>query len=172
MDDDDLIFTDDADAALRKKGTRPARPSKRRPSGGPTRKPADPATRKPPTPEDAGRPHCLESPVLPEPLLMGRSKRYQVGRADDVDVRIRSERVSSRHAEVYWNGTCFVVVDLESTNGTELNGHPLPKNKPIPLHDGDTLEFGGLVVTVNALQPGEFPEQDLGGPTKKMRRIQ
>ncbi|RMG18726.1 MAG: FHA domain-containing protein [Planctomycetota bacterium] len=167
--DDELIFADSADGALRKapapdpkSTTRPVRGR-----GGPRRRPG----RRPPPAEVANRPHVLVSAVFAEPVLLSRDKRHLVGRGDEASLRIRTDRVSRRHAEIHWNGRCFVLRDLASTNGTELNGRPVPPMLPIPLHDGDVLGFGGYEVRLNVLQPGEFPDEGLGGRTRKMRRV-
>ena len=49
-----------------------------------------------------------------------------------------------------------------------LNGKPLGKTR-IPILDKDRLAFGGFEVVVNVLAPGEFPDMELGGQTKRMR---
>ncbi len=52
--------------------------------------------------------------------------------------------VSRRHARIYTrDGTCFVE-DLDSTNGTFLNGERITPYLPYAFHDGDVLTFGSL----------------------------
>lgn len=52
--------------------------------------------------------------------------------------------VSRRHARIYTReGTCFVE-DLDSTNGTFLNGERITPYLPYAFHDGDVLTFGTL----------------------------
>lgn len=54
------------------------------------------------------------------------------------------EGVSRRHARIYArDGTCFVE-DLDSTNGTFLNGERVTPYLPYAFHDGDELTFGTL----------------------------
>jgi pSer/pThr/pTyr-binding forkhead associated (FHA) protein len=170
MADDDLIFADTADDALRKKPPERDPKDRTRPVPAMGKKRTGRGPRRPPPPEVALRPHVLVSPVLPEPLLLSRSKKHLVGREEGVDVRIKTDKVSRHHAELFWDGKCFVVKDLGSTNGSELNGRPLRPNALTPLHDDDTLSFGGYEVKVNVLQPGEFPDEELGGQTRKMHR--
>lgn len=50
--------------------------------------------------------------------------------------------VSGSHAKVIFEGGKYLVIDVGSTNGTRLNGRKLAANAPIPLADGDTLQFG------------------------------
>ncbi len=50
--------------------------------------------------------------------------------------------VSRRHAQIEQEGDHFYVTDLNSVNGTKLNGERLPPKERKPLWDGDTLEVG------------------------------
>jgi pSer/pThr/pTyr-binding forkhead associated (FHA) protein len=47
--------------------------------------------------------------------------------------------VSRRHAEVREEGSSYYVVDLDSTNGIEVNGRRVRRAK---LEDGDTIVLG------------------------------
>lgn len=52
--------------------------------------------------------------------------------------------VSRRHARIYRrDGTCYVE-DLDSTNGTFLNGERVTPYLPYAFHDGDVVTFGTL----------------------------
>ncbi len=55
--------------------------------------------------------------------------------------------VSRRHCRIIKQGDQFIVEDLQSTNGTKLNGRFIPPNQPQPLKDGDVLELGAFKVT-------------------------
>jgi hypothetical protein len=65
--------------------------------------------------------------------------RLAIGRSRDCDIRLTDPNVSRRHAEVLEEGTSYFVVDLDSTNGTELNGRRVRRAK---LEDGDTIVVG------------------------------
>lgn len=59
-------------------------------------------------------------------------------------------RISRQHLKFKQTPTGFQVVDLESTNGTELNGEKLEPNREYDIADGDRLELGGTTdVTVH-----------------------
>src|SRR5919202_5171961 len=45
-----------------------------------------------------------------------------IGRLPECDIVLSDPNVSRRHAEIRRQGTDFVVVDLDSTNGTRVNG--------------------------------------------------
>jgi pSer/pThr/pTyr-binding forkhead associated (FHA) protein len=55
--------------------------------------------------------------------------------------------VSRKHCRIFKQGDQFFVEDLQSTNGTRLNGQFIPPNQPRPLNDGDVLELGAFKVT-------------------------
>ncbi len=56
--------------------------------------------------------------------------------------------VSRRHAAIKLSHQGVVVTDLNSTNGTILNNYRLPPDLPYPLHSGDELRFGYLLIHV------------------------
>jgi hypothetical protein len=67
--------------------------------------------------------------------------RIVVGRSRECDVRVEDGNVSRRHCEVVQDGAAsWSVVDLGSTNGTELNGCRVDS---APLGDGDRITIGG-----------------------------
>ncbi len=56
--------------------------------------------------------------------------------------------VSRMHAAVLATAQGIAVMDLESVNGTHVNGYRLPPNLPFALDDGDTLLLGDLQILV------------------------
>ena len=62
-----------------------------------------------------------------------------LGRSKDCDVQVEDGNVSRRHAELRREGSTWWLVDLDSTNGTELNGKRVQRAK---LSDGDTITLG------------------------------
>lgn len=122
--------------------------------------------RPPPSPAAGHAPHCLVSPALGDPVLLSRERRYVVGRDPGVELRIRSDLISRRHAEVSWAGKWFQVEDLGSLNGTLVNGQRIAG--PTPLHDGDRIGVGGFELRVRTLQSGEIqPPAGAEGPPVK-----
>jgi hypothetical protein len=63
-----------------------------------------------------------------------------LGRGDKEDIQIEDPFASSRHARISRQGDVLVLEDLNSTNGTWLNGSPL--DGPQPLHPGDRIRIG------------------------------
>jgi hypothetical protein len=67
---------------------------------------------------------------------------FVVGRSRECDVRVDDGNVSRRHFELVQDGpTTWVVADLGSTNGTEVNGKRVSGRKR--LDDGDRITIGG-----------------------------
>ena len=62
-----------------------------------------------------------------------------IGRSRECDLRITDGNASRRHAEIVQEGDDYVVVDLGSTNGTELNGRRITREE---LTDGDRITIG------------------------------
>lgn len=67
--------------------------------------------------------------------------RITVGRTPDNRIHIPDNSVSSHHAELVLEGADYVVKDLESTNGTRINGEKITTG---PLRRGDLLRLGNV----------------------------
>ncbi len=65
--------------------------------------------------------------------------RVVAGRNPDSDVRLDDATVSRRHAAFVQRGDSWWVVDLDSTNGTRVNGADTVEQ---PLRPGDRVELG------------------------------
>ena len=63
-----------------------------------------------------------------------------IGRADDCDIVLKDEFVSSKHAQIYRDGPYYYIEDLKSTNGTNVNKHRI--NRPTKLRKGDNIAIG------------------------------
>src|SRR5262245_50231847 len=76
-----------------------------------------------------------------------------VGRERAADLSISHPSVSRRHARIVRAGDGYSVIDLQSANGTFLNGRPVLTT--LPLQDGDRLSFGGIDAVFSAGTPSE-----------------
>ena len=63
-----------------------------------------------------------------------------IGRGAEADVRIEDRFASGIHCRVHSRGNAYFVEDLDSTNGTYLNGADL--HGEAPLHDMDEIRIG------------------------------
>ena len=66
-------------------------------------------------------------------------RRTLIGRSKECDVQLADPNASRRHAELRREGSAFWIVDLDSTNGIEVNGRRLKRAK---LEDGDRVTLG------------------------------
>ena len=65
-----------------------------------------------------------------------------VGRAAEAGIHIEHPDVSRHHVIFRLAGSALTVMDLGSTNGTEVNGHALAERVPVTLQPGDIVQVG------------------------------
>jgi two-component system, cell cycle response regulator len=70
-------------------------------------------------------------------------KPLLVGRGEECEIRIQDHSVSRRHARIEPQPEGFVVLDLNSTNGTFINDNQT--NGGVVLRDGDYLRIGNCI---------------------------
>ncbi len=78
------------------------------------------------------------------------SRRVVIGRSKECDIQIPDANVSRRHAELRQEGASYWIVDLDSTNGIEVNGRRLKRAK---LEDGDRVTLGSTEITFRREAP-------------------
>jgi hypothetical protein len=78
-------------------------------------------------------------PLGEQPLVIGRNA--------DCGVVVADARASRKHAEIRAQGNGFVVHDLDSMNGTLVNGTAIREH---PLADGDEVRLGNTVLRFEA----------------------
>lgn len=82
-----------------------------------------------------------DNEFLPGTRVYLRNK-ILLGRSPDSDIKINDKFVSSEHAVISYRNGQYWIEDLNSLNGTYLNGTKL--NEPAVLADGDRLRVGGV----------------------------
>ncbi len=65
-----------------------------------------------------------------------------IGRSSNLDIPIDDDNVSRRHAEIFLDGNCVKIKDLDSTNGTFVNSQRV--NEAV-LNDGDLILIGRVL---------------------------
>jgi hypothetical protein len=68
-----------------------------------------------------------------------RKRRTVIGRSKDCDLQLDDANASRRHAELRQEGTSYWIIDLDSTNGLEVNGRRAKRAK---LDTGDRITIG------------------------------
>jgi Protein of unknown function (DUF3662)/FHA domain len=112
-----------------------------RPKGGAT---------EPVSPEELGVERDLVSLSWDEQRHEVEKRRVLIGRSKDCDIQLSDANVSRRHAEVRQEGASYWIVDLDSTNGIEVNGRRLKRAK---LEDGDRLTLGSTEIVFRRESP-------------------
>lgn len=89
-------------------------------------------------------------------LMLPNTPQAVVGRGDpvsnffpDIDLTPHGaldQGVGRRHLRLFVLGAQVMVEDLDSTNGTHINGQKLAARQPQALRNGDTLEVGRLAL--------------------------
>ncbi len=85
-----------------------------------------------------------------------------MGRGDHCDLRLDDEAVSWDHVEIERRGMSLLATDLDSRNGTLLNGAPLDRTRR--LRNGDVIQVGRFRLEV-ALPPQIRHERTAAAPS-------
>lgn len=88
----------------------------------------------------------IEGPNMSETMALPVGSSM-IGRQKGTDIHLPSPMISRRHAQLDVTDNGCTVTDLDSANGTELNGQPLAGNVPTVLNHRDVLEIGPFTVT-------------------------
>jgi hypothetical protein len=99
-----------------------------------------------------------DSEGAPAKPVAVQGERFLIGRDDSCQLRPSSKLVSRWHAEIGVDGEEVFLRDLDSSNGTFLNG--MPVGTRVRIHDGDTVQFGPLEFRVSIQQPRESPADE------------
>ena len=105
-----------------------------------------------------------EAAAMPpgRPFLIVQGQRHvdlvhpvvSVGRALDNAIILEDPRVSRRHAQLRRRYGRYVLYDLGSAGGTQINGYPVEE---CVLHSGDVISFAGVQVIYGEDPPTPIP---------------
>jgi hypothetical protein len=69
----------------------------------------------------------------------GATSEILVGRSSSCDLVLHDSNVSRRHAQLFFREGRWIILDLDSTNGTYINGDRVQRSELLP---GDLLALG------------------------------
>jgi putative nucleotidyltransferase with HDIG domain len=93
--------------------------------------------------------------------------KLRIGRLETLEIVANDSSVSRHHAEIYATPRGWRVRDLQSTNGTFLNGTRLgPSDWPIRLHD--IIKCGNVTFVVDALGGSEVGRETIAVDTDEL----
>ena len=78
------------------------------------------------------------------PFMLGGQDAYTIGRQGVCDILIEDPQASRQHAQLVREGAGWAISDMNSTNGTSLNGEPITHRR---LKDGDVISVGATVIS-------------------------
>ena len=67
-----------------------------------------------------------------------------IGRSKKCDIYINDKYLSKEHARIFFDRDKFFIEDLNSTNGTFVNGKEITTAHPVKLKDNDKISFGDV----------------------------
>jgi len=99
----------------------------------------------------------------PDPGLVGRVvpvdvSEFLLGRDPAANLVLQDYHCSRRHAFIRFEAGRFVVVDLESSNGTLLDGCRLTPGQPAPLLFGAAIRIGETTLTFSHVRDTTLPD--------------
>jgi pSer/pThr/pTyr-binding forkhead associated (FHA) protein len=100
----------------------------------------------------------------PGPQLVGADGRFPIalgrttiGRDGGAGLRLGDPTVGRRHAELDATGAYVTLTDLQSTNGTWVNGRRLAAGEAVRLSPGDTVRLGSTQLRFAVPGTGSVP---------------
>ncbi len=69
-----------------------------------------------------------------------------IGRHSSCDLRLTLGSVSRRHCKIGQHNGRWTLTDLDSTNGTFINGERMASGSTVHLDEGDTIQVGDVLL--------------------------
>ena len=118
-------------------------------------------TNTPPSPNKPHKPHkphgLIEAILVPvvssappevkallKETYLSQTRVITVGRAEGASLPVKHSSISRRHAEISYANGHYALRDLQSKNGTFVNGERLDKDAVSLLKSGDAVRFGDV----------------------------
>ncbi|WP_339744713.1 EAL domain-containing protein [uncultured Rubinisphaera sp.] len=117
---------------------------------------------------------CLKPQASASCIAISRSP-FTIGRRNTNDCTLGSQKVSGQHAQLLVVGDKIFVRDLNSTNGTYVNGNRIMVDTPLAA--GDYLQFADMEFQLGRNQEQridqtiEFDEPETGWQISKMNQV-
>ena len=95
-----------------------------------------------------------------------------IGRADDSTLVLSQETVSRHHAKIERIKSVIYITDLDSRNGTKVNGTSIKPNEPHALANLDTITIGKFTLQLFlSLRPSKGEEPSIKQPADETQHI-
>src|SRR5262245_19138802 len=94
----------------------------------------------------------------PRVFHLRQDRLISLGRSRENAIVLRDEHASRRHAEVCYEGGRWVVRDVDTGNGTRLNGKPIQKEAELDHEDAIQIGNTSLRFHVEGREANQAPE--------------
>src|SRR5262245_51532922 len=88
----------------------------------------------------------VSGPDQPNQQFTFKERELAIGRAAGNDIVLRDINVSRRHARLVVHEGKYVIIDVESTNGTYVNGRRV--RSPMVVGYDDRVQIGGYTLAI------------------------
>ncbi len=78
-----------------------------------------------------------------------------IGRSPENDIQLNDGSVSRRHLEISWKADRFIITDLNSKNGTIVNGKRIAPGREFEVREGIPIAIGRMVISLGKPCPEE-----------------
>ncbi|NOZ05231.1 MAG: FHA domain-containing protein [Chloroflexi bacterium] len=92
----------------------------------------------------------IETPDEPERVIPVAESPFNIGRSKANQLQLPHDRVSRHHARLLFEGDQIRLVDLKSSNGTQVGKTKLTPNDPYTLSYHETFSIGPYVLRLEA----------------------
>ena len=85
----------------------------------------------------------MSTDVKGKRFLLSEDTPLSIGRTADNAIQIDTPSISGHHCRIYFQNGSFFLEDLQSTNGTRLNGIKVDQ-KPAPIKNRNLIQVGAV----------------------------
>jgi PAS domain-containing protein len=91
--------------------------------------------------------HMINGPLSGHSVEIDQNEIF-IGRSRDNLIQIVEPSISRRHARIFRRNDRYFIEDLQSQNGTYLNGHPIGQGFQPELKEGDFIALGNILMSL------------------------
>lgn len=83
---------------------------------------------------------------VPIEVLKLEGNYWVFGRDESCEICVPNQKISRKHFELSHDGTRYFIKDLNSSNGTKVNGVAVSASERLPIISGDVIEIMNIVI--------------------------
>jgi len=91
--------------------------------------------------------YIMEGPDRSQSIELKGTPIY-VGRSSDNDIQMKDKAVSRKHLKIFTRDNRYYLEDLESKNGTYVNGEQIHSGREIEIDEGHPIVIGMSVLCI------------------------